>query len=230
MIAARADQFQAHFMRAATLAPRVLHARSDRGLPALPRAPARHTSARCSGSVTYSRRSATTTERSPRTTSAFVSAPESGETYWSLANLKTYRFDDATVAEMEKRVDRGRAETSSPQVNFLFALGKAYEDRGDYERAWHYYATGQREAARRGFLRPRADGGDERPADRGVSAEFLAIARGVRRPGAGADLHPRAAALGLDAARADPRQPQQVEGTSELPYVGRARELAQSQP
>ena len=31
-------------------------------------------------------------------------APDFGETYWSLANLKTYRFDDATVAEMERRV------------------------------------------------------------------------------------------------------------------------------
>ena len=33
--------------------------------------------------------------------------PDLGETYWSLANLKTYRFDDATVAEMERRVRSG---------------------------------------------------------------------------------------------------------------------------
>ena len=37
------------------------------------------------------------------TTRASDSAPDFGETYWSLANLKTYRFDDATVAEMERR-------------------------------------------------------------------------------------------------------------------------------
>ena len=68
-------------------------------------------------------------------------APDSGETYWSLANLKTYRFDDATVAEMEKRVaDAGRQPQS--EVNFLFALGKAYEDRGDFERAWEFYRRG----------------------------------------------------------------------------------------
>ena len=28
------------------------------------------------------------------------------------------------------------------EVNFLFALGKAYEDRGDFERGWEYYRTG----------------------------------------------------------------------------------------
>ena len=39
--------------------------------------------------------------------------PDTGETYWSLANLKTYRFSDETVAEMERRA-RGRA-LSSPR-------------------------------------------------------------------------------------------------------------------
>ena len=35
-------------------------------------------------------------------------APDAGETYWSLANLKTYRFDDATLADMEKRARKPR--------------------------------------------------------------------------------------------------------------------------
>ena len=67
--------------------------------------------------------------------------PDSGEAYWSLANLKTYRFSDAVVAEMERRV-RGTGLSVQSEVNFLFALGKAYEDRGDYERAWAYYQEG----------------------------------------------------------------------------------------
>jgi tetratricopeptide (TPR) repeat protein len=67
--------------------------------------------------------------------------PDSGEAYWSLANLKTYRFADELVAEMERRV-RGTGLTVPSEVNFLFALGKAYEDRGDFERAWAYYQEG----------------------------------------------------------------------------------------
>ena len=50
--------------------------------------------------------------------------PDSGEAYWSLANLKTYRFSDEVVAEMERRV-RGTGLTVQSEVNFLFALGKA---------------------------------------------------------------------------------------------------------
>ena len=37
---------------------------------------------------------------------------------------------------------RGTGLTVQSEVNFLFALGKAYEDRGDYERAWAYYQEG----------------------------------------------------------------------------------------
>ena len=39
-------------------------------------------------------------------TPAFALRPDLGETYWSLANLKTYRFDDATVAR-DGASDRG---------------------------------------------------------------------------------------------------------------------------
>jgi tetratricopeptide (TPR) repeat protein len=67
--------------------------------------------------------------------------PDSGEAYWSLANLKTYRFADEVVAEMQQRV-RGTGLAVWSQVNFLFALGKAYEDRGEFERAWEYYRAG----------------------------------------------------------------------------------------
>ena len=68
--------------------------------------------------------------------------PNNGETYWSLANLKTYRFSDEQLLEMEKRVEDDSAASDKSEVNFLFALGKAYDDRGDYDRAWHYYERG----------------------------------------------------------------------------------------
>ena len=68
--------------------------------------------------------------------------PNNGETYWSLANLKTYRFSDEQLQEMENRVEDGTGATDKSEVNFLFALGKAYDDRHDYDRAWHYYERG----------------------------------------------------------------------------------------
>jgi tetratricopeptide (TPR) repeat protein len=66
--------------------------------------------------------------------------PDNGETWWSLANLKTYRLSDADIAEMKARLDGDL--TPQSEVNFLFALAKAHEDREDYEEAWHYYQAG----------------------------------------------------------------------------------------
>lgn len=66
--------------------------------------------------------------------------PDFGEVYWSMANLKIFKFEDPEVAAMEEQLndpDLG----ASPEVHFRFALGKAYEDRKDYGKAWHYYDT-----------------------------------------------------------------------------------------
>ena len=65
--------------------------------------------------------------------------PNNGETYWSLANLKTYRFSDEQLEEMETKVNDNNELAGKSEVNFLFALGKAYDDRQDYVRAWQYY-------------------------------------------------------------------------------------------
>jgi tetratricopeptide (TPR) repeat protein len=67
--------------------------------------------------------------------------PTLGEAYWSLANLKTFRFEPADVVAMEARI----AETSLPEadrLHFHFALGKAYEDAGDYSSSFAHYAKG----------------------------------------------------------------------------------------
>jgi tetratricopeptide (TPR) repeat protein len=146
--------------------------------------------------------------------------PDLGEIYWSLANLKTYRFDDALVGEMQRRLDAGGISTQS-EVNFRFALGKACEDRGDYERAWDYYSSGnsrQRgevsydpvqtevtndrliEVFTREFLEARRGSGDPDP-----SPIFI-----VGLPRSGSTLLEQILASHSD-----------VEGTSELPYVGR---------
>jgi tetratricopeptide (TPR) repeat protein len=72
---------------------------------------------------------------------AYQEQPAFGDAYWSLANLKTYTFDESELAQM---VDQERANGVSAQdrIHLCFALGKAYEDRGDPETRFKYYARG----------------------------------------------------------------------------------------
>ena len=64
-----------------------------------------------------------------------------GDAYWSLANLKTYRFEDDELAQMRA----AEAAASTPGVDryhLCFALGKALEDRAQYQESFAYYARG----------------------------------------------------------------------------------------
>jgi tetratricopeptide (TPR) repeat protein len=72
---------------------------------------------------------------------AIAEKPDFGEVYWSMANLKVFRFEPAEVAAMEQQVQRADLSESA-DVHFRFALGKACEDAGDYDRAWEFYHTG----------------------------------------------------------------------------------------
>jgi tetratricopeptide (TPR) repeat protein len=67
--------------------------------------------------------------------------PDFGDAYWALANLKTYRFRDDEIAAMEDKVDNESLDTEA-RVNFNYSLGKAYEDRGDYDQAFNRYERG----------------------------------------------------------------------------------------
>lgn len=69
--------------------------------------------------------------------------PNFGEVYWSMANLKIFKFEDAEVKAMEAELE-SRNLGESPEAHFRFALGKAYEDKKDYDQAWHYYDTGNK--------------------------------------------------------------------------------------
>jgi tetratricopeptide (TPR) repeat protein len=74
---------------------------------------------------------------------AIKAKPEFGEVYWSMANLKIFKFEDEEVAAMEKQVNDGDL-SESEEAHFRFALGKAWEDKRDYDKAWHYYDTGNK--------------------------------------------------------------------------------------
>ncbi len=64
-----------------------------------------------------------------------------GEAYWSLANLKTYRFQKEEISSMEKRIDSLEV-SEREKVHFLFSLGKALEDMGNYDKSFEYYKRG----------------------------------------------------------------------------------------
>ncbi|HYL03855.1 MAG TPA: sulfotransferase [Steroidobacteraceae bacterium] len=67
--------------------------------------------------------------------------PGFGDAYWSLANLKTYRFTDEELGAM-RAAETAAATSPTDRYHLSFALGKAYEDRGDYATSWHFYERG----------------------------------------------------------------------------------------
>ncbi len=72
---------------------------------------------------------------------AIALKPSLGEAWWSLANLKTFRFSADDIAIMER--ENARADISDEdRVHLAFALGKALEDKGDYAASYAQYDRG----------------------------------------------------------------------------------------
>jgi tetratricopeptide (TPR) repeat protein len=67
--------------------------------------------------------------------------PTLGEAYWSLANLKTFRFSAQDACAMQSALDRTDLGEED-RLHFEFALGKALEDEGSYESSFAHYAAG----------------------------------------------------------------------------------------
>jgi tetratricopeptide (TPR) repeat protein len=68
--------------------------------------------------------------------------PTYGEGWWSLANVKTVRFDRRDLSAMRQAL----ASKPGPEdsLHLHFALGKALEDRNEYQHSFHHYAEGNR--------------------------------------------------------------------------------------
>jgi tetratricopeptide (TPR) repeat protein len=66
---------------------------------------------------------------------------DGGEIYWSLANLKTFRFDPDEVETMRAQLDSGKL-TDESELHFCYSLGKYFEDQEDYPQAFEYYTQG----------------------------------------------------------------------------------------
>ena len=153
--------------------------------------------------------------------------PAFGEAYWSLANLKTFRFSADDLKTMRAKVSDPRLGDVD-RLNLEFALGKAEEDAGEHAAAFGHYERGN--ALQRARL----------PFDRALNTARMRRLQEVftrehfeRRAGLG---HPSQAPIFIvDMPRAGSTLIEQilashsaVEGTSELPnIIAMARELRQ---
>ena len=67
--------------------------------------------------------------------------PSLGDAWWSMANLKTVRFDEADIGLMEHAL--GNADLKDgDRFHIEFALGKAFHDLGRNDEAFNHYASG----------------------------------------------------------------------------------------
>ena len=67
-------------------------------------------------------------------------APQLGEVWWSLANLKTFRFEPADLDTMQRQLARDDL-AHEDRFHLHFALGKALEDGGQPAASFEHYAA-----------------------------------------------------------------------------------------
>lgn len=144
--------------------------------------------------------------------------PSFGEVWWSLANLKTFRFgvDDLdAMRQLLARTDLAKDD----RLHLEFAVGKALEDTGEYAASFRHYAHGN--ALRRAQLHYSAD--DTQARVRHIceryTRDFFAA-----RVDAGSQAHDPIFVVGLPRAGSTLIEQilsshSQVEGTMELPEV-----------
>jgi tetratricopeptide (TPR) repeat protein len=151
---------------------------------------------------------------------AAAARPSFGDAYWSLANLKTYRFSQDEVARM-------CAEEAAPDIqsvdryHLCFALGKAFEDRGEYARSWQYYERGNELKRAESRYRPEITETNARKQMEVCTAQFFAARAGVGAQNPDPIFIvglPRSGSTLIEQVLASHSQ---VEGTQELPEVPR---------
>ena len=152
---------------------------------------------------------------------AITVRPNFGDAYWSLANLKTYRFSDQEI-ELLKRAESDTSLATADRYHICFALGKAFEDRHDYATSWHYYERGNAMKRAASRYRPELLEMNTRNQKRVCTREFFA-----ERQGWGATAADPIFILGLPRAGSTLLEQilashSQVEGTQELSDVPRA--------
>tara|TARA_B100000700_G_scaffold179651_2_gene198343 strand:- start:4065 stop:6044 length:1980 start_codon:yes stop_codon:yes gene_type:complete len=72
---------------------------------------------------------------------AYQLQPLFGDAFWSLANLKTYRFDESEYQRMQAAVSANETRVED-KIHLNFALGKALEQQEAYDESFSYYRRG----------------------------------------------------------------------------------------
>ena len=144
--------------------------------------------------------------------------PASGEAYYSLANLKTFRFGTTELQNMHNHLEVATL-TPEDRAHFHFAIGKALEDEGRYAESFTHYASGNGLRRARLGYDPDATTAFVRRSKALFSAEFFA--RRAAYGAAAADPIfivglPRAGSTLIEQILASHSQ---VEGTMELPDI-----------
>ncbi|NCF17497.1 MAG: tetratricopeptide repeat protein [Haliea sp.] len=73
--------------------------------------------------------------------------PGFGDAWWSLANLKTFRFEDDDIAAMRREM-LAQNNSLEDRYHLSFALGKALELREEFEDSFKFYDLGNRAKVR----------------------------------------------------------------------------------
>lgn len=85
-----------------------------------------------------------TEEALARLTKAITTDPSQAEGFRTLSVLKKFQADDPLIAQMEASINAEDCPDSA-KLHLGFALGKAFEDIGDYDKAFHYLKIGNAE-------------------------------------------------------------------------------------
>jgi tetratricopeptide (TPR) repeat protein len=164
---------------------------------------------------------------------AAATRPDFGDAYWSLANLKTYRFTAAELSAIRAALAAG-ATAVNDRYHLCFALGKALEDRGEFAESFRCYTLGNELKRPELRYRPEIVEGNTRSQIEVCTRELFEARAGWGAPAADPIFIvglPRSGSTLIEQILASHSQ---VEGTQELPNVQqivtllRGRDLAHS--
>ena len=149
---------------------------------------------------------------------AIAARGDFGDAWWSLANLKTYRFSDDEIAAM-RAAEAATTTAPDDRLHLSFALGKALEDRRTYAESWRYYAGGNAIRRAESRYRPEILETNTREQTRVCTPEFFAARQGWGAPASDPIFIlglPRSGSTLIEQILASHSM---VEGTQELPDV-----------
>jgi Flp pilus assembly protein TadD len=144
--------------------------------------------------------------------------PSLGEAYWSLANLKTFRFAPADLEAMRAQLRR-QDLADEDRFHLHFAMGKALEDSGEYAESFEHYSSGNALRRKEVHYEAAEVSGSVRRTKALCTREFFASRNGFGSPAPDPIFIvglPRSGSTLLEQILSSHSQ---VEGTMELPEI-----------